>query len=199
MRNCSVSGCDKTTHGKGLCGTHYARLRRTGTTIKAPPNTTPPEERFWAKVDKTPSELGCWLWLGSINSKGYGKFGQSTKRWVQSHRYSYALRFGEIPEGMQVDHKLVSQGCPRHCVNPDHLRLVTNKQNQENLGGLQVNNTSGYRGVYRLDSDSRWQAKIKHDGKWYSGGVFKTPEEANIAALRLREKYYTHNDSDALP
>lgn len=83
----------------------------------------PPQERFWPKVNKT---NGCWLWLGSTNPNGYGRF--FIKRGLPAllaHRYSYELTNGPIPEGMQVDHLC---RC-RECVNPSHLELVSPRVN----------------------------------------------------------------------
>lgn len=81
------------------------------------------EERFWVKVEKTSS---CWIWTGSRNGRGYGLFGASSGGApVRAHRFSYELRFGPIPEGMQLDHLCEVKAC----VNPDHLEPVTNEEN----------------------------------------------------------------------
>jgi hypothetical protein len=42
-----------------------------------------------------------------------------------AHRFSYLKLVGPIPEGLQIDHLCRV----RHCVNPDHLEPVTNKEN----------------------------------------------------------------------
>lgn len=57
---------------------------------------------------------GCWLWVGPLTKKGYGR-----------HRLSYQAFKGEIPIGMQLDHKCRV----RCCVNPDHLEPVTLVEN----------------------------------------------------------------------
>lgn len=59
--------------------------------------------RFWAKVDKTSSPHGCWLWTGSAVAGGYGQVGFRHKMHYV-HRVAYELAFGEIPEGMEVCH-----------------------------------------------------------------------------------------------
>ena len=79
------------------------------------------EERFEEKVDKTGE---CWLWTAACNHKGYGKFKHEGKV-VPAHRLAFEWVHGEIPEGMQVDHRCHQ----RNCVRPDHLRLVTPAQN----------------------------------------------------------------------
>lgn len=79
-------------------------------------------ERFMEKVEKVDS--GCWLWRGYIMPKGYGQcsgYGRSTR----AHRVIYELVKGLIPAGLQLDHLCRV----RSCVNPDHLEIVTAKEN----------------------------------------------------------------------
>jgi len=70
------------------------------------------------------TESGCWLWLGSQNGNGYGKFNLNGKT-IYAHRYSYIKHIGIISEGLQIDHKCRV----RCCVNPAHLEAVTSKEN----------------------------------------------------------------------
>ena len=83
--------------------------------------------RFMAKVNKTET---CWLWTASRNRNGYGQFGikktDGTNTMVEPHRLLYKHHHGEIPEGLVVRHKCLN----KHCVNPDHLEVGTEKENQ---------------------------------------------------------------------
>jgi HNH endonuclease len=83
--------------------------------------TTPPEDRFWPKVEKT---IDCWTWIGGKSSAGYGMFWDGTRR-VFAHRYAYELLIGPIPNGLQMDHLCRV----RACVNPAHLEPVTQRVN----------------------------------------------------------------------
>lgn len=80
-------------------------------------------ERFWAKVKKT--EGGCWLWIASCGYNGYGQFFPVKGTRVYAHRFSYEIHKGEIPDNREVDH-ICNQ---RACVNPEHLRLLTHREN----------------------------------------------------------------------
>lgn len=80
-------------------------------------------ERFEAGIAKQ-KETGCWLWRKHIIWNGYGQFYADGKLW-RAHRWSWEFYRGKIPDGMHVDHLCRV----RHCVNPDHLRIVTNAEN----------------------------------------------------------------------
>lgn len=80
-------------------------------------------ERFESKFFVAPD--GCWLWLNAPNNSGYGGLSFAGKRYV-AHRLSYEIYRETIPVGLVIDH-LCKQ---KLCVNPNHLEVVTNKENQ---------------------------------------------------------------------
>jgi len=147
------------------------------------------EDLFWLKVFKTPGQ-GCWLWTGSRQARhGYGTFWDGTTAQL-AHRYSFMLHGGEVPEGFVLDHLCQVM----HCVRPDHLRVVTTKQNNEHLVVHRVNNTSGHRGVYPQPS-GRWAAQVRHHGRSHYRS-FDTAEQAAEWAKAKRLELFTHNEGD---
>jgi hypothetical protein len=153
-----------------------------------------PGERFWAKVDKT---TDCWLWMAGGDRKGYGTF-WTGDRFQKAHRFAYEQEKGPIPDNLQLDHLVT---CPKNCVNPEHLRLATNKQNEENRAGAQSNNrSSGIRGVYWNKHRNKWYVQVQHNGKRYHNGYYALGQlvEAEAAVIALRNQLFTHNDLDRL-
>lgn len=136
-------------------------------------------------------QQGCWLWTGALRN-GYGATWLNGAV-VYAHRLVYEATIRPIPYGMQLDHTCFN----RSCVRPDHLRKVTNKQNQEHRSGPQRNNASGARGVYRDARSGRWCVQVTHHGRRHSGGMHTTLEDAALAASALRAKLYTHDTGKA--
>ena len=71
---------------------------------------------------------GCWGWKGSHSSVGYAKMSETLggkTRHLGAHRVAYELFVGPIPAGLQIHHVCENRGC----VNPQHLRIVTTRDN----------------------------------------------------------------------
>lgn len=82
-----------------------------------------PEIRFWLNVRS--SRDGCWQWRGGVRGHmGYGAIRVGTRK-IATHRYSWSLHFGDIPDGLAVLHSCDN---PK-CVRPDHLFLGTDMDN----------------------------------------------------------------------
>jgi len=182
-RTCSIPDCQSTIKARGWCVKHWTRWARYGDPLGA----AAPQEaavRFMRKVDKSGN---CWIWMAAKNEKGYGKFsvGRSMKR---AHRFSWEMVNGPIPAGALLDHRCHN----RACVNPDHLRLATASQNQENRSGAQRTNATGIRGVSWYPPMRKWRARIRDEHL----GYFDSIEEAASTAMAARNAAFTHNDKD---
>lgn len=195
MKKCTIKGCiNPLKYGKkGWCTTHYERWRKHGDPLGGrcffPRNSGgTDEDRFWFYVDKTED---CWLWTANTTKDGYGQFSLNGKI-VKAHRYCYELLVGPIPEALQLDHRVE---CPTRCVRPDHLRLATQKQNNENRR-RETKTRSGVRGVTWHTRDEKWQANVRHNDHLYFLGYHDTIDSAEAAVVAKRLELFTHNDID---
>lgn len=187
-RTCTFAGCKNTVHGNDLCSGHYRQQQKGRNLSPLRPKTL--RQRFAAKVNKETTD-GCWEWTAFVSAEGYGRFGVG-HRVLLAHRVSWELINGHIPDGMFLDHRCAN----RKCVNPEHLRVVTNGQNMQHVTGVRTDNKSGVRGVSWSKRENAWRAYASLNGHQYYGGYHSTIEAADKAARALRAKLHTHDDHD---
>ena len=72
----------------------------------------------------------CWKFRGVLSPDGYGLVhfqakGAVPRTCTTAHRVAYELWVGSIPNGYEPDHL-----CDyRPCINPDHLEIITHREN----------------------------------------------------------------------
>src|SRR5271166_3083153 len=94
------------------------------------------KEQFESMVDMIPI-AGCWIWKGKPEANGYCRLRVYGTRYL-SHRYSYELYKGPVPNGLYVLHR-----CDvKCCVNPEHLYAGTCGDNVRDM--LDRKGTSHY-------------------------------------------------------
>ena len=83
--------------------------------------------RIFSKVS-VDHDTGCWNWTGYL-SDGYGRI-YWRKRRYKAHRLFYIWKFKKLPIWKDKSSKELDHTCNnRACVNPGHLKLVSNKVN----------------------------------------------------------------------
>lgn len=89
------------------------------------PRVTEPRtpEFIYKRIER--DENGCWLWTPCKLNDGYGYARDAEGRDTKAHRLSYEIFVGPVPDGLHLDHLCRV----RHCVNPEHLEPVTNREN----------------------------------------------------------------------
>ena len=81
--------------------------------------------RFFGYLKPADTTLrSCWDWTSAHDQHGYGRFCLRRKNRF-AHVIAWTIENGSVPEGFELDHLCRNRGC----VRPDHLELVTHREN----------------------------------------------------------------------
>ena len=191
--SCSIEGCNLAHLARGFCTKHWNEWRASVT----------PEEfvrRRYQTLNEAldgrsrASDGGCLIWTGNVAGPEPYQYGVLTfgGKKLYAHRVAYEVAKGAIPEGMDVDHICHV----RLCVNADHLRPASRKQNSENLAGSHANSHTGVRGVTYDANRGQYRARVKHHYREIHVGRYDTLNEAAEAVAAARRKLFTHSNMD---
>lgn len=139
---CTIGGCGEDVDSHGYCVKHLRRWQKWGDPHYVAKIQHDDVTRFHSKI--LVSDSGCWLWQDVPEANGYARFSVGMGREL-AHRWSYEHYCGSIPEGMTIDHLCRV----KHCVNPEHLEVVTQKVNNlrsDNLAALNARKVKCLRG-----------------------------------------------------
>ncbi|MDP4015355.1 MAG: HNH endonuclease signature motif containing protein [Candidatus Nanopelagicales bacterium] len=67
----------------------------------------------------------CWIWMGTVNSRGYGSVTNGHGKSMLAHRGAWEFVNGPIPDGLTVNHKCFQ----KRCLNTEHMELLTAGEN----------------------------------------------------------------------
>lgn len=101
------------------------------------------------------------------------------------HRFIWENNFGEIKNGLVVDHI----NGKRFDNRKGNLRVVLRSQNSYNQC-LSRFNTSGIKGVYYNEKRNKWEAKICFNYKTIHLGFYENKEDAIVARKNAEEEYF---------
>ena len=145
-------------------------------------------------------ETGVFTWKVRVMSHGGGKapgdVAGAVRQYIlltmfgltyRAHHIAWLVMTGEWPPtDMDIDH---IDG-DKHNNAWSNLRLATRSQNNMNTSQPRSDNTSGYRGVYRLGRGNGWFARISVNGKIVHLGCFPTFEAAKRARVAQERKVF---------
>jgi len=127
---------------------------------------------FWAR--RRGSQIAGGR-AGHLRDDGYVRV-KLDRRLHMAHVLIWIMHHGDIPAGLEVDHRDGNPGNNRL----ENLRLATHGQNNSNMK-LARHSTTGFKGVTKRPGYQRWRAYITHHGKRTWLGEYAAPEEAHAA------------------
>lgn len=140
---------------------------------------------FWKTALSNSSVAGNLA--GTKGSKGYVSIGIDGQAY-RAHRLAWLYVYGEDPGDSEIDHKDLRKD--NNAIS--NLRLVTRKQNNENIATPR-NNTSGCRGVSFQKNEKRWTAYIYHNKSRIHIGCFDDLQSAINARQQVEQRLFTHS------
>lgn len=109
------------------------------------------------------------------------------KKTFQAHRLAWLYVYGKFPD-KDLDHVNLKRDDNRI----SNLREVNDSENKQNQRKYSTN-TSGYKGVSRKKSSSKWRAEICVNYKKISLGSFEKIEDAAKAYEDAAKKFHKFN------
>ncbi len=128
---------------------------------------------------------GCWNWKKYKNSLGYGIINVKGKIHL-AHRISWQIFKGEIPESLLICHTCDNPSC----INPNHLWMGTNKENQEDM--FKKNRSRHVRGddhsSSKLDSEKVKKIRSLSKPRYYTAK--RLAEEFKVSEVTIHNIIY---------
>lgn len=125
----------------------------------------------------------CWPWTAALSGRPEMLYGVFEIKGVQhrSHRLSYELCIGPIPEGLQVNHTCDFS----KCCNPKHLYVGDQLQNRRDAVDRGRTTTGEKNGMY-THPETRMHLNKAHSSKL-------TPEQYE-ELFKLRDEGWSYDD-----
>jgi hypothetical protein len=136
----------------------------------------PETGELWRRL-KTKSKL-----ISAKSSSGYFELTFKKKVYL-AHRIIWLMIYGYMPIGTDHINRIKTDN--RLC----NLREANQKENGANHS-MNVNNTSGYKGVMWRKKANKWESSIMYNYRNIYLGLFNNIEDANNAYIKASKKYF---------
>ena len=177
---CKIESCNNFSSTKGMCMTHYNRMKRYGDPLRENirTHTLPKEQRI--------KSYNCMMTrCYNVNDDNYHHYGgrgiKVCERWSlpngEGHK-NFVMDMGKKPEGYSLDRINVNEN-----YSPENCRWATIHEQNTN----RRNNNKNV-GVSFHKSSNQWRAKLKVKGVIYEKG-FKFLNDAIDYRKELEKKY----------
>ncbi|MFC9769157.1 HNH endonuclease signature motif containing protein [Rhodococcus jostii] len=143
----------------------------------------PAIDRFLEKTKKL--DNGCIVWTAYCLPNGYGHFGDGTATFL-AHRWMYQYVHGvKLEPGQFILHSCDN----RPCVNVDHLRVGTAKENTRDMDERNRRNPKGAVGVRNNMAKLNDAEVLKIRARYKGGGVTYTSLAAEYGMTKTGMSY----------
>ncbi len=139
------------------------------------------KKSFENKIELIPF-TDCWIWMGSVNKKGYGRL-KADGKMQYAHRFSYSIYVGEIPKYMLVCHNCDNPPC----VNPNHLFLGSDIDNVNDMIKKRRDRKAIGRNVWTTKLTKKQVLKIKQKYIPYKYSTYKLAKEYNVSQSTISD------------
>ena len=154
---CSIDGCGKYMHGRGLCRNHLRRMKRYG---DPKGGTGRGELEAFIKEAFALDTDECILWPYGTMASGYGVV-KKDGRSIGAHRLICIMEHGTPPvDRPEAGHRCGNAGC----INKKHLRWISPAQNQADRIEHGTSNRGDRHGLAKLKSSDIPKIRAFRDG-----------------------------------
>ena len=129
-------------------------------------------------LSRTVKVNGCWEWQGA-KSGGYGCINIEGQNWW-THRLSYFLHNGELPDGRYVCHQCDNPPC----CNPRHLFIGSSQDNTADRHAKGRDAKGERSGNAKLTDVQVRRIRLKYDGK--PGRIKQLAERYGVSSDQIR-------------